>query len=131
MEFVAPKSSAPIVSRLLPFAFLLVACAASPRVERGALAVSAASIACDWGQTRSMASAGWGSYREDNHVLGPHPTVGAVDAYFTVYLATHLLAGVLLPRRLRLPAAGLVLAQQVPAVAGNASLPIAGPGCGL
>ena len=62
-------------------------------------AVFAVSLA-DWGQTLDN-SDNPGLYREQNPLLGPHPTRGDVNGYFAASLVLHLIILRLLPERFR------------------------------
>lgn len=57
------------------------------------------SIACDWGQTRHAAAAGWdkAGFVENNPMLGPTPSVGRVDLYMTAVLMGAVVVGRVLP----------------------------------
>ena len=45
---------------------------------------------CDWGQTLDIAKRP-GSYQEDNHLLGRHPSNATVNTYFAASIAAHAL----------------------------------------
>lgn len=80
--------------------------ACSPRVimkdrwHRATLVASTALIACDWGMTRWMPATGAyeRGYVELNPLLGRKPSVGQVDAVFTVALLAHVAAYPQLPK---------------------------------
>ena len=54
----------------------------------------------DWKQTRMIAK-NPGAYYETNTILGEHPSVGKVDAYFLTTLAGQIAATYLLPPKAR------------------------------
>ena len=70
-----------------------------------------AALTLDWAQTRTIATkTGWvnsdmyGSYygylhNESNPILGSHPSIGSVNAYFIASAATYLLVQEVLPDR--------------------------------
>lgn len=66
---------------------MLVACALAgcAHADVASLVTSELSLACDWGQTRSAASADWsGNRQENNPLMGMHPSTVQVDMYFGV-----------------------------------------------
>lgn len=65
------------------------------------LAVSSATLACDWGQTRSAASAGWMDRVERNPLMGAHPSTIQVDMYFGVVTLLNVTLWAMLPKRWR------------------------------
>lgn len=54
----------------------------------------------DWLQTREIAKSP-GKYRETNPILGEHPSLEKVDAYFAVCVAAHTSIAVALPPEYR------------------------------
>ena len=54
----------------------------------------------DWGQTLAITDSPY-TLREQNPMLGPHPTRGDVNRYFVASLAFHLIILRLLPERFR------------------------------
>lgn len=66
-----------------------------------ALAVAAfLSLGLDWGQTLAAARAP-ARWREQNPLLGSHPSVGQVNTYFVVAAGATALGGAVLPARAR------------------------------
>ena len=63
-----------------------------------ALAVSEASLACDWAQTRSAASQDWKGHAEANPFLGRNPSTTQVDMYFGVSALLNLTLWAALPK---------------------------------
>lgn len=89
------------------------------------LVASTAALACDWGQTRGVASAAsegrWTlDYWEENPVMGPRPSTGDVDLYFAAAAALNAAAWVAIPRRYRWIIPSVVLAVQTAAIVQNA-----------
>lgn len=107
--------------KLLLLAALLSACSISTsrHATRIGVGLAVASTACDWGQTRSAASAGWRTNYEANPVMGPSPSTHAVDAYMAGVVVTTLAATYLLPERVRPYLLGVVTAAEVYTIAGN------------
>lgn len=69
--------------KILPI-LLLLGCV---HMDRATLVTSAASIACDWGQTHAAAARGWvdpsgAMQTEANPIMGTNPSTAKVDAYF-------------------------------------------------
>jgi hypothetical protein len=81
----------------------LVACtpATRRRANHATLGLALASIACDWGQTRAAASTGWTNLYEKNPIMGPMPTVRAVDLYMLGATALVVAIGQHLPEWFR------------------------------
>ena len=79
----------------------VLACTSCVHADRAMLAVSTATIACDWGQTRQAAKSGWGVYYEKNPYLGEEPGVLRVDSYFVTMLAANALIWVVVPEKWR------------------------------
>jgi hypothetical protein len=77
-----------------------------------------ASIVADWGQTRYIAKNPT-QYREHNPVLGSHPSVGKVDAYFVGALAVNNGIMIALPKKYRPYYAGVVTAVETHFVVSN------------
>ena len=110
-------------------AAMLAGCATANRhLGRAALVASTAALACDWGQTRSQASAGWirrrangeeWSTSERNPILGQHPGTGAVDAYFVTSAFLNLMIWAALPERYRWAGPTAVMIIEAPTVVGN------------
>lgn len=101
---------------------LLVGCSptAWKRADRTTFALAAASIACDWGQTRSAAAEGWsGGRHEANPMMGINPDVGTVDAYMGMSLATTTLVWLVLPHKVGPFVMGGVLAAEANTIEGN------------
>lgn len=91
--------------------FTLAALLASAcSLNKAAIHTSTALLACDWGQTRGAARAGWpGGTYESNVILGEHPTARQVDAYFAAAIAIDWLLFYLTPPRWRaLGQAGII-----------------------
>ena len=85
--------------RLLALTLLLsVGCTA---MNRTMLAVSTASLVCDWGQTHHFAAGGWKNSEEINVVLGPKPTTKAVDVYFAGVIFTNVLLWMVMSKSLK------------------------------
>lgn len=82
---------------------MLSACSAGTwrHIDRTTLAMSTASIACDWGQTATMAAKGWdrglGPQHEENPIMGEHPSVAVVSAYFMTALVINTAVWAVLP----------------------------------
>ncbi len=70
-------------------------------VDRTLLATSTTVIACDWGYTHRAAEGGWKGVREANPMLGPTPTVGAVNTYFIGVIALNAAVWALTPEKFR------------------------------
>jgi hypothetical protein len=95
----------------------LVSCGA---VNTATLITSTASIACDWGQTRSAASEAWSRGRwEANPIMGSKPSTATVDVYFLSALAVNAAFWIALPRQVRSVAPVAITAAQVDTIAGN------------
>lgn len=105
---------------------LLVGCA---HVDTAALIASTASLACDWGQTRSAADRGWASRIERNPILGPRPSTSQVDMYFGVTALLNVTLWTLLPKGWKSIVPAGVTAMEANTVYGNRDTTVAK--CGL
>ena len=81
-------------------------------------------IVADWGQTRYIAQHPQEYYEAFNPVLGAHPSVGKVDAWFIGALAVNNGVMVVLPKKYRPWYAGVVTAVETHFVVRNNSLGI-------
>jgi hypothetical protein len=92
-------------------------------LNRAGLAISAASLAVDWCQTRDAAGRGWSGGYEGGmptaYAIGSRPPTGAVDAYFALGGALLLGGAQLLPERWRPIAYAAVAAVEISTVRGN------------
>jgi len=88
-------------------------------VNRATLAASTVSLACDWGQTRSAAMAGWDGYHEENRMLGARPTTSQVDTYFVVAAIANTFVWLVMPKKLRSIVPVGVFAAQAHTIEGN------------
>jgi hypothetical protein len=88
-------------------------------------------LACDWGQTRSLASGGWKLHTETNPIMGRDPSARTVDMYFASAAAITALAWWLLPERLRPFLSAGVVGVQLPAIVGNTMEREPVPLCGV
>ena len=111
-------------------ALLATGCGQLRNVNRASLVASTTSLACDWGQTRAAASAGWQGTEEANPMLGPTPTTTQVDTYFAVTAIVNAAIYVAMPERYRWILPSAVTAVQVDTIRGNLSTS-PGPRCGL
>lgn len=107
---------------LAVLALVTVACAPTwQRVDRGTLVASMSLLACDWGQTRSAATEGWGGGQwEGNLIMGERPSSSIVDAYFASTVVINAALWALLPRGWRSVVPGAVIGVQSYTVATNA-----------
>lgn len=94
-------------------------------VGEAALATSTLALVCDGMQTMRMAGESWtdpadgrGHY-EANPIMGEHPSVPMVGAYFVGAIAINALAWVVTPERYRAPLPVAVTAVQAWQVADN------------
>jgi len=69
------------------------------RTDIAMQATSSALIAADWLQTREIATNG--DYAENNVLLGDHPSLGQVDAYFAGAMLGQFLVAHALPSKYR------------------------------
>jgi len=60
--------------------------------ERTTFAVSSVLLAADWAQTRQIARNGQ-LFRDTNSILGAHPSIGRVNAYFASALLLNYVIG--------------------------------------
>jgi hypothetical protein len=81
-------------------------------VNRVGLVVAEGSVACDWGETRTAAAAGWNHQHEENPIMGRTPSVATVDAYMAGAAGAVAAAWTSLPERWRFLAWGSVVALQ-------------------
>lgn len=96
-----------------------------------ALGASTAALLCDWGQTRSLASDGWGRTRETNPLMGERPTTTVVDTYFAVTILINATIWRTVPKRYRWIAPSAVAASQARSISRNMD-DLSNPGfCGL
>jgi hypothetical protein len=96
----------------------------SSPVDVAALAMSTASLAVDWRQTRSAAVDGWSGGRWEGGVpagqmIGAHPSVGRVDGYFLGAAMVNAALWAALPRHWRSVIPGFVIGAEVYTVVGN------------
>jgi len=75
-------------------AIWLVGCV---HADVAALIASEATLACDWGQTRSAAALGWRGHEETNILLGHQPSTTHVDVYFGVAAVLDAALWIMLP----------------------------------
>jgi hypothetical protein len=66
------------------------------KTDMALMAVDTALLATDWGQTRYIATHP-GEYHELNPLLGPHPSVGTVDAHIAAAIPLYWLTAWALP----------------------------------
>lgn len=95
------------------------------RVNQAALGLAVATIACDWGQTHAAAKSGWfatPAHYEMNPVIGPDPTVRAVDLYMLGAAIAIVAVGQHLPSWLRAPAYGLVAVVEAKTLVDNVEI---------
>lgn len=111
------------------FTALLSACTPTLKhVNRVGMAVAAASLACDYGQTRWHAARGWNGFREANPMLGPTPSTLTVTGWF---LSTAIVGGLFsltLPERIRPILYSGITGRQLVSVVRNAEYT---PVCGV
>jgi hypothetical protein len=74
----------------------------------------------DASQTRGLARGGWDRFREANPLLGPHPSVGRINAYTAIAGLTVLGAAAIVPTRARPWLLGAALLVEAFTVARNA-----------
>lgn len=103
--------------RLVLAVVFLVGCA-NVHVNRAALFVSTASLACDWAQTRSAVADGW---NEQNPIMGSHPSAGEINLYFATAAAINAAIWLVTPERYRVVPSAIVSASQAKSIALNAS----------
>lgn len=96
-----------------------VAVSGCTAANRTALAISTATLACDWAQTRALASEGWPGYHESNPIMGPKPSTGDVTLYFSSAIAINAAVYHLMPRRWKALLPGAVTASQIKTIAVN------------
>jgi hypothetical protein len=92
-------------------------------------ATTVATLACDYGQTLWHAKRGWGSFEENNMILGTAPSPTAVTTYFVTTTAVVLVGAALLPKWMRPGAYSAVTLVQADAIYGNVK--VGTPMCGL
>lgn len=109
-------------------ALALASGCANVHVNRAALVMSTAMIACDWAQTDSEAATQWSNYYEKNPIIGLTPTRGEVAAYFTAAVVLNAAVWYLLPERYRAIVPAGVSVIQMKSIAHN--IPRVGV-CGL
>lgn len=107
---------------LLLLALVATGCA---HVDRATLITSTVSLACDWGQTRSMAANDWAHptgpqrYEEANPIMGKHPSTLVVDTYFMSAALINAAAWLVIPKGWRSAAPVAVTARQALAITRN------------
>lgn len=89
------------VAAMALMAFFAQAQAHDPwdNADRALLVGSSAAWIVDWGQSRWIAK--HPEYRETNRILGDHPSVGRVNAYFVTMLVGNYIVADALPSPLR------------------------------
>lgn len=95
---------------------LLTGCSA---VNKTALISSTASLACDWGQTRSMAMDNWKYGWEANPFLGEKPPPYAVDMYFIIVAGINTLTWMAMPKKYKWVIPTVVTFVQAPTIVEN------------
>lgn len=75
-----------------------IAVSGCAHMDVASLVTSEASLACDWGQTRSAAVAGWHGYAEENSIIGPNPSAMRVDMYFATAAILDAAVWLVLPK---------------------------------
>lgn len=114
-------------TRIAGVAMMMASACANVHVNRATLIASTAALACDWAQTRSSASTGWmrtadgGEWvlRENNPILGPHPSTQAVDVYFASAAVVNLALWIILPVRYKSIMPLSLVAVESSAISGN------------
>lgn len=94
--------------------------------NRATLAASSLALACDWGQTMSVATTRWAPSDagrmpryEANPLLGRHPDASMVNAYFFTAMAANVLTWVLMPKQIKSAVPVAVLAVEYGPVTNN------------
>lgn len=112
--------------RILLALALCVGCTSQTtrRLNHAGLAISAASLAVDWCQTRHAADLGWAGGSHETGMptvaaIGPRPPTGAVDAYFALGVAVLLGGTQLLPERWRPIAYAAIATAEISTIRGN------------
>jgi len=113
----------PVVKLALLAALACAGCTPTwKHADRTMFVMAAASIACDWGQTRSAADENWsGGRHEANFMMGPAPDVGTVDAYMGMMLATTTLVWLVLPHKVGPFVMGGIVGAEANTIYGNMS----------
>lgn len=113
-------------ARLLAVAALaLTGCGAGALSTANAVALglSTASLAVDWQMTHAAAAQDWGggygNRREENPIMGPHPSTGTVNVYFATAIILNAALWYALPRRYRAVVPLAVVGVQANTIAGN------------
>lgn len=99
-------------------------------IDVAAIAVSTASLVCDWGQTHQAAAAGWMDRAEANRLLGPAPSTRTVNIYFAGAIVANVALWLVLPKRYRSLASAGLIAVQANAI-GSAVIDHASTLCGM
>lgn len=88
--------AAAVLALLAPFGTVQAADDDWTMEERTTFAVSSVLLVADWAQTRQIVLNA-DSFHETNPVLGTHPSMGRVNAYFATALALNYVIGNSLP----------------------------------
>ena len=106
-----------IIAALMFFAFSAQASEPWRDIDKTLFVASTALLVADWAQTRYIAK-NPDQFYERNPILGKHPSVGKVNAYFAgAIIGNYLLMDYLSPKNRTLYQAGLISVQIV--VVGN------------
>lgn len=105
--------------RIAMVAVMMAGCASSG-FSQTTLATSTALLVCDGMDTVHAAGTGWMDGHEGNPIMGSHPSVTVVGAYFLGVIATNTALWEIIPDRYRWIIPSMVSAVQVNTIVGNA-----------
>jgi hypothetical protein len=108
-----------LIMKTIVLVLVLVSGCSFKNLNRATLAASTASLACDWGQTRSAASNHWKGRYEANPIMGMNPSTGTVDVYFASTIAINAAIWYLMPEKLKSLLPVGVIGVQANTIAGN------------
>jgi hypothetical protein len=124
VEEIFPLDTRPLQIYILDMKTLIIALAllsgcSFKNLNRATLAASTASLACDWGQTRSAASNHWKGRYEANPIMGTNPGTRTVDTYFASTVVLNAAIWYFIPEKLKSIIPGVVIGFQANTIAGN------------
>lgn len=82
---------------IIPVLVCTVGCGQLRTVNRVGLAISMASLACDFGSTAWHANRRWVGYAEANPIIGPAPDMSGVVGWFALMMGATLMVHAVLP----------------------------------
>ena len=111
-----------IIALVLALSFARAEAGDWASTDSALLGIAVTGLAADWAQTRYIATSR--GYHETNPLLGSHPSVGRVNAYFATSIATTVGLALWMPKTPRLLFLGNMAALEMAVIMRNHSIGI-------